>query len=166
MLAGNGAGFYVFHVSAPELVQNPDAGDEPEHADVRALDLRHARLGLTAVERKAVQELVPGASRETAAFVAERAAALATDEDGSVRRRSLAKALALQEALSAQLTAVLAAAVSRRDEPAVKLVDRALTGATSRFRLLTEELRAEMTGGRRAVVQVGIAQNVNITGER
>ena len=118
------------------------------------------------MERRAVEELVTGANGETAAFVAERAAALDADPDGSVRRRSLAKMLAIQEALSAQLTCLLAAAVARRDDAAVKLLDRALSGATSRFRLLTEELRAEMTGGRRAVVQVGIAQNVNVTGER
>lgn len=149
-----------------EVVRHRDAGGQPEHAEPRALDLREARLGLTAVERRAVEELVTGARGETADFVAQRAAALAADEDGSVRRRSLAKALTLQESLSAQLTCLLAAAVSRRDEPAVKLLDRALNGAVSRFRMLTEELRAEMTGGRRAVVQVGIAQNVNITGER
>lgn len=107
-----------------------------------------------------------GARGETAAFVAERAAALAAEPDGAVRKRSLAKMLAIQEALSAQLTALLAAAVARRDEAAVKLLDRALNGAVSRFRMLTEELRAEMSGGRRAVVQVGIAQNVNVTGER
>jgi hypothetical protein len=101
-----------------------------------------------------------------AGFVAQRAAALATDEDGSVRRRSLAKMLAIQEALSSQLTALLSAAVARRDADAVKLLDKAVTGAVSRFRLLTEELRAEAVGGRRAVIQVGIAQSVTVTGER
>lgn len=143
-----------------------DSLDEPEHDEPRALDLREARLGLTAVERRAVEELVTGANGKTAAFVAQRAAALAGDESSAVRRRSLAKALALQESLSAQLTALLAAAVARRDEAAVKLLDRALTGAVNRFTKLTEELRAEMTGGRRALVQVGVAQQVTIAEER
>lgn len=149
-----------------ELVRKPDAVDELEHDEPRALELREARLGLTAVERRAVEELVTGASGETAAFVAERAAAFATDADGAVRRRSLAKMLAVQEALSSQLTALLAAAVGRRDEPAVKLLDRALNGAVSRSTKLTEELRAEMIGGRQALVQVGVAQHVTITEER
>ncbi len=107
-----------------------------------------------------------GSRGETADFVAQRAAALAADQDGSVRRRSLAKMLAIQEALSAQLSCLLAAAVARRDEPVVKLLDRALTGATARLRMLTEELRAEMTGGRRALVRVGVVGTVSITGER
>jgi hypothetical protein len=146
-----------------ELVRN---ADQPEPRDQPSLKLSDARLGLTATERIAVERLVTGAPGMTADFVAQRAAALATDGDGSVRRRSLAKLLALQEVLSSQLTALLAAAVARRDDTAVKLLDRALTGAVNRFTKLTEELRAEQTGGRRALVQVGIAQNVNITGER
>lgn len=148
-----------------ELVRK-EANVEPEHDEPRALDVRDARLGLTAVERRAVEELVTGASGEMAAFVAVRAAALASDESAAVRRRSLAKMLAVQEALSSQLTALLAAAVARRDDAAVKLLDRALTGAVNRFTRLTEELRAEMTGGRRALVQVGVAQHVTITEER
>jgi hypothetical protein len=149
-----------------ELVRLAETDAQLEPAEPPASDLREARLGLTAVERRAVEELVTGSNGETAAFVAERAAALAADQDGSVRKRSLAKMVALHEAQGSQFAALLAAAVARRDEPAVKLLDRALNGAVSRFRMLTEELRAEMTGGRRAVVQVGIAQNVNITGER
>jgi hypothetical protein len=74
--------------------------------------------------------------------------------------------LAIQEALSSQLTALLAAAVARRDDAAVKLLDRALTGAVARCTRLTDELRADAVGGRRAVVQVGVAQQVTITGER
>ena len=148
-----------------ELVRK-EANVEPEHDEPRAHDVRDARLGLTAVERRAVEELVTGASGEMAAFVAVRAAALASDESAAVRRRSLAKMLAVQEALSSQLTALLAAAVARRDDAAVKLLDRALTGAVNRFTRLTEELRAEMTGGRRALVQVGVAQHVTITEER
>lgn len=149
-----------------EVVRHAAHSDEPELDAPRALELREARLGLTAVERRAVEELVTGASGETAAFVASRAAALAGDESAAVRRRSLAKMLAVQEALSSQLTALLAAAVGRKDEPAVKLLDRALNGAVSRFTKLTEELRAEMTGGRRALVQVGVAQHVTISEER
>lgn len=99
----------------------------------------------------------------TADFVAQRAAALATDEDGSVRRRSLARMLAIQETLSSQLTCLLAAAVARRDADAVKLLDKAVTDCVARFR---QELRAEAVGGRRSVIQVGIAQNVTVTGER
>lgn len=149
-----------------ELVRNHDAVDEPEHDDSGALDLREARLGLTPIERRAVEELVTGSHGETADFVALRAAALAGDESAAVRRRSLAKMLAVQEALSSQLTALLAAAVAQRDDTAVKLLDRALTGAVNRFTKLSEELRAEQTGGRRALVQVGIAQNVTVTEER
>ena len=149
-----------------ELVRNADGVVEPERRGPSALNLSEARLGLTAVERQAVGELVTVSRGITADFVAQRAAALATDADGSVRRRSLAKMLAIQETLSSQLTALLAASVARRDADAVKLLDKAVTGAISRFRLLTEELRAEAVGGRRAVIQVGIAQNVTVTGER
>jgi hypothetical protein len=148
-----------------ELVR--DATDvELEHQDAEPVQLREARLGLTAVERRAVEEMVKGSSGEIADFVAERAAALAADTEGAVRRRSLAKMLAIQEALSSQLTALLAAAVARRDDAAVKLLDRALTGAVARCTRLTDELRADAVGGRRAVVQVGVAQQVTITGER
>ncbi|MFT3840778.1 MAG: hypothetical protein QM723_27555 [Myxococcaceae bacterium] len=150
-----------------ELVRNPEIVEPPEKDGPRALELREARLGLTAVERRAVEELLKGGTPGVNAdFVAERAGALAADPDGAVRRRSLAKMLAVQEALGSQLTCLLAAAVARRDDAAVKLLDRAVTGAVSRFSKLTEELRAEAVGGRRAVVQVGIAQNVNITPER
>jgi hypothetical protein len=149
-----------------ELVRNGDGVGDPERGEPSVLDLREARLGLTAVERQAVEKLVTGSHGMTADFVAQRAAALATDEDGSVRRRCLAKMLAIHEALSSQLAALLAAAVARRDADAVKLLDRALTGSVARFRLLTAELRAEAVGGRRAVVQVGVAQRVTITGER
>ena len=149
-----------------ELVRNADGADQLERREPCTLSVREARLGLTSTERKAVEELLTGSRRETADFVAQRAAALATDENGSVRRRSLAKMLAIQETLSSQLTYLLAAAVARRDDVAVKLLDRALNGAVSRFTKLTEELRAEMTGGRRALVQVGVAQQVNITEKR
>lgn len=157
---------YDLLVPSMELVRNADGVAPPERGEPRPLNLTEARLGLTAVERQAVEELVSGSCGITADFVAQRAAALATDEDGSVRRRSLAKALAIQETLSSQLTTLLAASVARRDEVAVKLLDKAVTGAVSRFRLLTEELRAEAVGGRRAVIQVGIAQNLTVTGER
>jgi hypothetical protein len=79
----------------------------------------------------------------------------------------VSKAAAVQEALASQLSALLATAVARRDADAVKLLDRALSGSTKRFALLLEELRAEVSGGRRAVVQVGVvATNVNISGQR
>ncbi|MBX7113462.1 MAG: hypothetical protein K1X64_03935 [Myxococcaceae bacterium] len=110
--------------------------------------------------------MVKGSAGEIADFVAVRAAALAADADGAVLRRSLAKATAIQEALASQLSALLAAAVARRDDAAVKLLDRALTGAVSRFARLTEELRADAVGGRRAFIQLGIAQHVTVTGER
>ena len=125
-------------------------------------------LGLTEVERRSVEEMVTGLPYgETAAFVAQRAAALASDTDGSVRRRSLSKALAIQEALMAQLSTLLAAAVANRDSSAVSLLDRALNGATARFRLLSDELRADYAGNKKANVQVQVvAGTVNVNGGR
>ena len=141
-----------------------DSPDDRTLTEARRPDLSNARLGLTAVERLAVEQLVSGAPGETADFVATRANALADDPEGACRRRTLAKALAVQDALGAQLTALLARAVAQRDDAAVRLLDRALTGCTNRVRLLAEELRAETLGGRKAVVQVGLAQNVTVLG--
>lgn len=150
-----------------ELVRN--AGDvvDQEADEARGPSERAFRLGLTATERRSVEEMVSGGSGATGDFVALRATALSVDNDGQVRRRSLSKAAAVQEALMAQLSALLAAAVIRRDAEAAKLLDRALSGSTKRFTLLIDELRAEISGGRRAVVQVGVvANNVSISEQR
>lgn len=64
----------------------------------------------------------------------------------------------------AQLNFLLVSSVARKDADATKLLDRALNGATSRFALLVAELRADHASGRRTVVQVGIANNVNVNG--
>ncbi len=154
-----------------EIIRHPAGPPVPEEDDPVAtpVDARAVStvpgLRLTAVEKLAVESLVKGRPGETASFVSSRAAALAADELGEVRRRSLAKAFSLQEAVTAQLTALLVEAVARRDNDAVKMLDRALSGSTQRMQLLAAELRADFAGNKKTPVQIGvIANNVNITG--
>ena len=55
--------------------------------------------------------------------------------------------------------------MARRDNDAVKMLDRALSGSTQRMQLLAAELRADFAGNKKTPVQIGvIANNVNITG--
>lgn len=124
-------------------------------------------LALTETEELAVRGLVSGGGDEVVAFVQQRAAALAGDAaDGpggpAVRRRSLAKAVAIAEAQLSQLHALLAVAVAKKDVAAVAVVDRALTGAAKRFAILMDALRADEQRHQRPVVVVGAAQAVNI----
>ena len=150
--------------SIMEFVRNPDEIVNVDNDKQCAPPAGALRVGLSKVERKTVEALISGSTGATGDFVAQRATAFSVDDDGQVRRRSLSKAAAVQEALMAQLSALLAAAVGRGDADAVKLLDRALSGSTKRFTLLIDELRAEVSGGRRAVVQVGVvANNVNIS---
>lgn len=142
-----------YWVMPSEIVLQP--AQEAEEASPVPLLSGVPGLRLTQVERRAVEELVSGQPGITADFVAQRAAAFAGDPSGETRRRSLSKAAAIQEALMAQLTTLLAAAVARRDGEAAKLLDRCLNGATTRFKLLIEELRADF-GGKKVTVQVGI----------
>jgi hypothetical protein len=153
-----------------EIVRHPAAVDV---VDDRAIELdAHAvanapGLRLTDVEKRSVEELVTGLPGTTAAFVSQRAAAFAADVSGEVRRRSLAKALAVQEAVTAQLNTLLVGAVAHRDFEAVKMLDRAVSGSTTRMKLLADELRADFAGGRKPTMQVGVvATNVHVSGGR
>lgn len=101
--------------------------------------------------------------------VQQRAAALAGDAADAaggpaVRRRSLAKAVAIAEAQLSQLHLLLAVAVAKKDSAAVALVDRALTGAAKRFAILMDALRADEQRHQRPVVVVGAANAVNFGG--
>ena len=122
---------------------------------------------LTEPEELAVIGLVSHGADEAIAFVRQRAAALAGDTvtgTAGVRRRSLAKAAAIVEAQLSQLHALLATAIAKRDVGAVPLLDRAATGATKRFAILMDALRADEQRGLRPVVVVGAAGNVNVVG--
>lgn len=109
------------------------------------------KLVLTDPERRAVTAMTTGDAGHLVGHVEERAAMLATG-DPDVRRRCLAKAAAVQEALAQQLSALLAASVARRDDRAVALLDRALTSATARYRSLMDQLRIESVASRRVSV--------------
>ncbi len=126
-------------------------------------------LALSATEELAVRELVSDGADDVVLHVQQRAAALAGDAaDGTgalaVRRRSLTRAVAIAEAQLAQLHVLLAVAVAKKDSAAVAAVDRALTGATKRFAILMDALRADEQRHQRPVVVVGAANAVNIGG--
>jgi hypothetical protein len=150
-----------------ELLRNAgvDLADTDDFPELDAHAVANApALGLSECERRSVEELVSGRPGATARFVSERAAALAVDTAGDVRRRSLARAIAVQEAVLSQLNLLLVSSVARKDADATKLLDRALNGATSRFALLVAELRADHSSGKRTLVQVGVANNVTVSG--
>lgn len=107
------------------------------------------KVALTGAERAAATGLVSG----EAAFrhVQDRATAFATG-DAAVRRRSLSRASAVQEQQVADLAALLASAISRRDLELAKTLDRALTSATHRYRALMEQLRIESGVSRRVTM--------------
>lgn len=109
------------------------------------------RLKLSAVEQQALTGLVTGDAEELIHHVEDRATALATG-DPAVRRRCLAKAAALQEALCQQLTTLLTGSIARRDDLAAALLDRALTAATARWRSIMDQLRVEASAHRRVSV--------------
>jgi hypothetical protein len=105
-------------------------------------------LKLSQMEEKAATGLVTGDLDAMRAYAQAQASAYSTG-DGEARRRGLARAAAVQEAQMQVLSASLAAAVARRDERAVLLLDRTLTSATTRYRGLLEQLRVEFAPTRR-----------------
>jgi hypothetical protein len=111
-----------------------------------------AKVGLSQFERSAVAGLIAGPGEDMIRFTADRAAACATG-DGDVRRRALARAAAVQDALAQELTALLSAAVGRRDTTGAALLDRALNSANVRYLRLLEALRIESVPARRVVVK-------------
>ncbi len=116
-----------------------------------------------------MRELVSEGGDAVVLHVQHRAAALAGDSvDGTggphVRRRSLAKAVAIAEAQLVQLHALLAIAVAKKDPAAVAVVDRALTGSAKRFAILMDALRADEQRHQRPVVVVGAVYAVNAGG--
>lgn len=116
-----------------------------------------------------MRELVLDDGDGVVLHVQQRGAALAGDAvDGTggsaVRRRSLAKAVAVAEAQLSQLHVLLAVAVAKKDRTAVAVVDRALTGAAKRFAILMDALRADEQRHQQPVIVVGAAQAVNIGG--
>lgn len=110
------------------------------------------RPGLNDFERRAVTGLVTGPGEDMVRYTADRAAAYASG-DADVRRRALARAAAVQDVLGQELTALLSAAVARRDAQGVALLDRALNSANLRHRRLLEALRAESAPTRRVVMK-------------
>jgi hypothetical protein len=135
-------------VSAAVVVQAPQV----ERARQLAAEPRRTgSLDLSFFERRAVTGLISENGEEMEEYVAERAAGYASG-DGGVRRRSLARAAAVQEALVQELTALLSAVIARRDDRAAMLLDKALNSATNRYRVLLEQLRTESVPTRRVTV--------------
>jgi hypothetical protein len=120
------------------------------------------RLALSPVETASVTQLLAGGEEALLDHVRARAGAFVSADGDGVRLRSLARAAALAEVQMGQMSALLSAALSQRDEPGAKLLDKLLTSATKRFTMLMDELRAERQGGRRSVLVVGAAQHVHV----
>jgi hypothetical protein len=98
---------------------------------------------LTDIEALSVTQLVSGGDGDIAAHVRARAGALAGGDGVNVRIRCIAKALALVETQLAQVQALLAQAIARRDVEGATLLDRMSVGATKRMCALLQEHRAE-----------------------
>lgn len=109
-------------------------------------------LEMSFFERRAVTGLVSANGDEMERYVAVRASAYASGS-ADARRRALARAAAVQDVLVQELTALLSAAIARRDEPAVPLLDRSLNSATTRYRALLDQLRTECAPTRRVVMR-------------
>lgn len=122
-------------------------------------------LGLLGVERAAVVAMVADGDGSGTAHVTQvRATAFASDDGVSVRRRSLAKALAVAEQQMMQLSALFAAAVAQGKLDVLGTLDKAATGATRRFVLLADALRADEERNRRPAVFIAAANAVTIGG--
>jgi hypothetical protein len=109
-------------------------------------------LGLHQFERRAVTGLVAGPAQDIARYTAERATAYASG-DADVRRRALARAAAVQDVVAQELTALLSAALARRDTAGAAILDRALNSTNARFLRLLEALRIESAPTRRVVMK-------------
>jgi hypothetical protein len=109
-------------------------------------------LGMSIFERRAVTGLVSSSGDEMERYVADRASAYASGS-ADVRRRALARAAAVQDVLLQELSALLSAAIARRDDRAVSLLDRTLNSATTRYRALLDQLRTECAPTRRIVMR-------------
>jgi len=119
------------------------------------------RIGLSTVETLSIKRLLSGDGvDEYVSVIVDRANSLATDD--CARRRSLARAVAVAESMLQQCNLVLADALARRDAETAAMVDRALSSATRRFTQLVDALQVESNGGRRSVLVVGQAQQVNV----
>lgn len=127
-------------------------------------DLRVAgkpRLGLSWLDQLAVGAFTTGDTRELIEHARGLAESLAgPDRDGS-RLRLLSRAVAEARVHEQVLIALLADRLAKRD-PGVDLVERVLRGVTKRLALLSEQHRVECSGGRRTVVMVGHADNVDV----
>jgi flagellar basal body P-ring protein FlgI len=110
------------------------------------------KLALSALERRAVTALVAGENAaDLERYVSERASAYATG-NSEVRRRAISRALAVQDALVQQLSALLAGATAVRDDKLITTLDRALNSATARYRSLIDQLRIESSTTRRVLI--------------
>lgn len=122
------------------------------------------RLALNQFERRAVTGLVAGPAEDMVRYTTDRAAAYATG-DADVRRRALARAASVQDGLAQELTALLTAALARRDTAGAAILDRALNSANLRYLRLLEALRVESAPSRRVLMRASGAISV-LTEER
>lgn len=93
--------------------------------------------------------LVSGDPGELLEHVRERASAFAGG-DQAVRRRALARAAAVQEAVMGEIGVLMTQAIARRDLEAARALDQLLTNAASRYRMLLDQLRVD--GSRRVTM--------------
>jgi hypothetical protein len=120
-------------------------------------------LAFTEFERRAVTGLVNGGEARVLEHAKARAAAFTRPDGAQVRIRSLARAVAVAETQMNEFNALLVKVLMNRDFAAAKLVNVCARDATRRFVTLMDELRVESQGGRRAVLVVGAAAQVNVT---
>lgn len=140
-------------VSRPDSPPGPDTRLRDGPGCIGATAELHAPgLGLSYFERRAVTGLVARPGEEMERETAVRAAGYATG-DPDVRRRALARAAAVQDGLAQELTALLAAAVRRRDAEGAQLLDRTLNSANLRYLRLLDALRVESAPSRRVLMK-------------
>jgi hypothetical protein len=120
-------------------------------------------LAFTELERRAVTGLVKGDEAQVLEHAKSRAAAFTGPDGAQVRIRSLARAVAIAETQMNEFNALLVKVLMNRDFTAAKVVNVCARDATRRFVTLADELRVECQGGRRAVLVVGAAAQVNVT---
>lgn len=114
------------------------------------------------MEGTAVTILIDGSSDALLAEVEMLAQQLGSPTDSGARRQVLARRLATQDALAAQLEVLLAGAVRKRDQKGATFLSKMLTAATSRIATLSNAHASDQLPRGRPIVVVGSANAVAI----
>jgi hypothetical protein len=148
----------------PVVAGGASAATEGESSTVSPIPaLPQTRVGLNAVERLAAGGLLEGeGAAEFLDLVKDRATAF-TAYTADSGRRSLARAVAVAEAQLQSISARLAVCIAVRDLETARVLDRILSSASRRYCQLMEALQSEAHRGKRLVLVVGNASQVNVS---